>query len=353
MAQDVRLLSQKDHLHYDQFVAGHPEATVYHTRAWHALLEKSFRYEPCVLVAWRDGEIAGILPLALVTTYLGGRRLVSMPFSHHLRPLADGIDSLTALLEESKRLCQSERCGFVEIRSGELPPVSAGWAAAPGYVNTTMPIEKDETAQMSKLRANTRQQLIQGLRHPDLRIEHREDEPAMHCFASLMAATRRRKGSLTYPAVFYHELWRGFIVTGAAHLELAFVADRCIAAFLTFCHGVRAIYGYSASVEDADALRLRPVNVLMWRGINWARERGASEFDFGTSLPMQTSLIRFKEGWGGMTAPLMYYTWRRPGQRGRAVAQDGMAARLASHVLRRLPQPLFTRLTPYLLRQLG
>lgn len=52
-------------------------------------------------------------------------------------------------------------------------------------------------------------------------------------------------------------------------------------------------------MEDREALRQRPANLLMWRSLNWARERGAETFDFGTSLANQTGLIRFKEGWGG------------------------------------------------------
>jgi len=349
----VRRLGPGDHAAYDRFVGGRPEATIYHTRQWHELLADVFGYQPRVLVAAAGDEITGALPLALVDTGLGGRRLVSLPFSHRVALLGRDGPAAAALLDAVADLAMAERCRFVEIRSGDRPGAAASWADSTEYVVTTMALAPDEAVQMAGLRPNTRQQLAQGLRHPDLRLETRSDEDGVGRFARLIAATRRRKGSLTYPARFYQELRRRFIERGMAHLDLAFAGDRCIAGLLTFVHGQQAIYGYSGSVEDADDLRLRPINVLMWRGINWAREQGAREFDFGTSLPTQPGLIRFKEGWGGTSRPLPYQVWRRAGRRGRIVAQDGVTTRLASSVLRRLPQPLFTRLTPYLLRQVG
>jgi CelD/BcsL family acetyltransferase involved in cellulose biosynthesis len=194
---------------------------------------------------------------------------------------------------------------------------------------------------------------VQGLRQAHLRVERVTDAAALGRFASLIAITRRRKGSLTYPGAFYRSLARNLLEDGQALLELAFAGSRCIAGLLTFCHGTTAIYGYSGSVDDPDDLRLRPINVLLWRGMNWARDRGARTFDLGTSLPSQGGLVHFKEGWGGRTRPLTYYTWTPPGRRTRTVSQDGAMARLAAPILRRLPQPVFRCVTPYVLRELG
>jgi CelD/BcsL family acetyltransferase involved in cellulose biosynthesis len=91
-AMDVRPLGPADHQAYDRFVAASPGNTVYHARAWHELLRRCFGYEPRVLVAWQDGAIVGTLPLALVDTLTGGRRLVSLPFSHHVAPLLRSAD---------------------------------------------------------------------------------------------------------------------------------------------------------------------------------------------------------------------------------------------------------------------
>jgi lipid II:glycine glycyltransferase (peptidoglycan interpeptide bridge formation enzyme) len=220
-------------------------------------------------------------------------------------------------------------------------------------VTTVLGLERDAEAQMRRLRPATRQQLAQGLRNPGLVVDDRLDEPALRQFAALIASTRRRKGSLTYPWRFYSELRTAFVEPGFARIERAFLRGQCIAALLTFRVGRTAIYGYGAATGDQAALRARPMNVLMWRAIGWAREQGADVFDFGSSPASQEGLIHFKEGWGSVTEPLPYYVWDRGGGSGRSITQDGLAARLAARVLRHMPEPLFSRLTPYLLRQVG
>lgn len=349
----VALLKPEEANSYDRFIAGRPDATPYHTRTWLAALERSFRYRIRILVAWANNRMVGALPLARVDPLLGGRRVVSLPFSHRVPPLADDAACIVALLDETARLAAAEGCGFAEVRSGLLPVVPKGWTPVADFVCTSMLLAGEPEAQMRKLRANTRQQLVQGLAHPGLRVAALADKRGIEMFAALMAATRRRKGSLTYPKVFYEELERRLIRNDLARLELAFAGARCIAGLVTMAYGEHAVYGYSASTDDREMLRLRPLNVLMWRGILWAQARGARHFDFGTSLPDQTGLVRFKEGWGATTDPLMYYVWHDSRRTGARVAQSGKLANLASHVLRRLPLSLFARLTPYLLREVG
>ena len=347
----VSTLAPADQDDYDAFAATHPDATVYHTRSWLLLLRDAFGYSPLVLVA-RDegGRMLGALPAALVHTAFGGRRLVSLPFSHRVVPLAGDGAVRGALLAGALREAEAAACRFAELRTGPLAEPPAGVAEHAAYVRTSLELEKDPEAQLALLRENTRQQLRQGQSGGLVFREGRGPEDVAR-LARLLGTTRRRLGSLTYPAAFYRALADRLLAAGQARLDLAFAGERCVAALVTFCHGAQAIYAYSASLDERELLRLRPTNVLLWRGIAWAIERGARVFDLGTSLPGQEGLIFFKEGFGGRSAPLPYYRW--PKQASRGLEQGGRVARVAGALLRRLPQPLFDRLTPLLLRQVG
>jgi hypothetical protein len=239
----------------------------------------------------------------------------------------------------------------VELRTGALGDSPPALGEHVEYVGTVLELERDADAQMARLRDNTRQQLRQGLKAEGLAFREGRGPEDMAQLARLLGVTRRRLGSLTYPAAFYRGFAERLLEPGLARLDLAFAGERCVAALATFCHGSQAIYAYSASLDERELLRLRPTNVLLWRAITWAIERGARFFDLGTSLPEQEGLVFFKEGFGGRTAPLPYYRW--PQQATRGVAQGGRLARLAGALLKRLPQPLFDRLTPLLLRQVG
>lgn len=350
----VATLAAADEDAYDAFVAGHPAASVYHTRSWLSLLRDAFGYQPRILVA-RDGpgRLLGALPLALVRTPLGGRRLVSLPFSHRVAPLAEDEPGLTALLAGAVREAQQAGCRFAELRTGPLAHPPAELLEHGEYVSTSLELQRDPEAQLERLRDNTRQQLRQGLKQDELAFREGRGSEDVAQLQRLLGVSRRRLGSLSYPPAFYRALAERLLASGAARLDLAFSKERCVAALVTLCHGAQAIYGYGASLDEPALLRLRPNNVLLWRGIVWAIQRGARVFDMGTSLPSQEGLVFFKEGYGGRTAPLPYYRWPKGGSASRGVSQGGRVARMAGEVLKRLPQPVFDRLAPFLLRQLG
>jgi CelD/BcsL family acetyltransferase involved in cellulose biosynthesis len=133
-------------------------------------------------------------------------------------------------------------------------------------------------------------------------------------------------------------------------VEVALLQGRPIATTVTLVRNRTAIYLYGGSLGDEAALRARPYNVLLFRALRFAREKGAAVLDLGTSLPTQTGLVRFKEGLGGTTDSLAYLAWPRAVER---PEQDGFMARVAGAVLARLPLPLFERLTPLILKQVG
>src|SRR2546422_1100934 len=62
--------------------------TFYHDPRWITGLAECFEYELCCLSASDGGRLVGGLALAAVPELLGGKRLVSFPFSFIPRPLA-------------------------------------------------------------------------------------------------------------------------------------------------------------------------------------------------------------------------------------------------------------------------
>ncbi|MBA2354753.1 MAG: hypothetical protein H0V80_08815, partial [Acidobacteria bacterium] len=114
---------------WDDLVARHPRASVFHSRGWLEALWRTYRYQPVVVTTSGPGPLENGLVLCRVRTWLA-RRLVSLPFSDHCDPLVDRPDDLAALLGYLRDEVDSKRSRSLEVRPrsaalGGLPAGSA------------------------------------------------------------------------------------------------------------------------------------------------------------------------------------------------------------------------------------
>jgi peptidoglycan pentaglycine glycine transferase (the first glycine) len=105
---------------------------------------------------------------------------------------------------------------------------------------------------------------------------------------------------------YYLRVWELFGTTGKIRLFLAEHSGRLLAGiFVSLCAG-EAIYLYGASSNEQR--QLMPNYLLQWEAIRWAKQEGASRYDFW-GIPdtdnddeAMAGVYRFKRGWGGHVA---------------------------------------------------
>src|ERR1700694_4232743 len=98
-----------------EFLARHPQASLFHTEEWLKALRLTYGYEPIVFTTSGGAELSNGVVFCEIQSWLTGRRLVSVPFSDHCQPLACGRDLQTIL--ESLRGYRSEgRWKYIEFR---------------------------------------------------------------------------------------------------------------------------------------------------------------------------------------------------------------------------------------------
>ncbi|MDQ2919055.1 MAG: hypothetical protein M3R10_04170, partial [Verrucomicrobiota bacterium] len=66
---------------WDDSIAKHSEATIFHTSAWANVLCDTYRHTPLYFRFSADSQIKALLPLMEVASPFTGRRGVSLPFS--------------------------------------------------------------------------------------------------------------------------------------------------------------------------------------------------------------------------------------------------------------------------------
>ncbi len=341
-ALTVTEASDADRTAWQDYVHRHPQATFFHRWAWRALMAEQWRHRPVYLMAWRGGEVCGVLPLAHMKTRLFGSQLVSLPFCVYGGPLASDADALLALDDHAVGVAQ--RCGAGHLEYRNLERQHPEWPGTELYVTFRKTINPDEETNMKaiprKQRAMVRKGIGNGL------TAGIEDADA---FFPIYADNVHRHGTPGMPRSWFRALQNAF----GADCDVLVVRDaagKSVSAVMSFWEGKIALPYYAGDYETARALAAN--DFKYWRLICLAAERGRTTFDFGRSK-IGTGPYDFKHNWGFEATPLAYEY--------RLISRNDVPQnnpnnpkyRLMIDTWRKLPRPLVNWLGPHIVRGLG
>src|ERR1700722_749402 len=102
---------------WNSFLERHPRSSVFHTVGWLAALKETYGYEPIALTTSPQGcDLRNGVVFCSVSSWLTGRRLVSIPFSDHCEPLVeDRVERSILFSDLEHRLCR-ENLDYIEVR---------------------------------------------------------------------------------------------------------------------------------------------------------------------------------------------------------------------------------------------
>lgn len=311
----------------------------YHEPAWIEGLAATLGYRTHILTAHRGEELVGGLALAEVPGLLGGRRLVSYPFSFVAGPLAKDPEAALSLADGARDLAQRIGARRVELKQlGDTAPLGAGFERSTRYSTYQVSTAGGEQGLWKRLhRTSTQQRIKKGEKAGVQVIEGRTEED-WAAMARLEEEVQRGHGVPAPPRKLFLGLCRDLQARGLADLYLARVPDGSIAAGYVMFTGQREwVYAFSAA-DPKYVGDFRPIHVILWAGLQRAAARGML-VDLGRTAPEQGSLAEFKQRWGAVSIPLAYDYW--PGVGGLAARRrDGGALSLVTAVWSRLPRPV-------------
>jgi len=346
----IRIISLTDDLSKDwsRFVEAQPEAMPYHSLDWIRLLERTYGYEPAHLMAVRDEQIVGILPALSLRGLRGSRRMVTLPFSHHVPPLAEDPDVRVALTSALLEKARIDRHGSACVHA----PVHE--IAHPDFHGVTRNLVS--ILDLANFRSNDRpwdastRRNLKRARTAGLDIQRAYDEKDFVAFYDLLLKTRRRQGSPVYPRSFV----MGLSKLPNARLYVAVKDETPLAGVLILVQGSKAVYAYGASGDDQAVLQLRPNDLLFATVIQILAAEGIKSLDFGTTPSWNANLIRFKEKWGCKSDPLEYSYWFADGSIPRPEdIRMSVVGRLASSLIKKLPLSVLGWISERSFRYLG
>jgi len=119
----------------------------------------------------------------------------------------------------------------------------------------------------------------------------------------LLQTTSERDRFAIHTLEYYSQVWRSFVPRGQVRLLLAEYNGQLLAGIFVGLMAKQAIYLYGASSNEQR--HLMPNYLLQWEAIRWAKQEGATQYDFW-GIPetddeheAMAGVYRFKSGWGG------------------------------------------------------
>lgn len=329
---------------WEKFVASCPEATFFHKAGWRRVIEKSFGQRAYFLYAESAGEIQGVLPLIHVKSLLFGSGLISTAFTVGGGTAALNDAARHALDRHAQHLCGKLGAGYIEYRGVDYVP--EGWAHRNdlyySFCWDIAPKEEDNLKQIPrKQRAVVRKAL-----EADLGCDI---ETSVDNFFALFSASVHRLGTPVQSKKYFTNLLQEFGPDGCDILTIT-ANGQPMSSVLSFYFRDSVLPYFTGG---AIAARQYGANDLMyWRLMRRAYERGYKVFDFGRSKA-GTGPYSFKKNWGFTPTPITHAYYLPDGGDLPNTNPTNPKYELMIKAWRRMPLALANMIGPFIIRGIG
>lgn len=312
-ADRVRTLETSDDAAWEQFARKCPDATLYQTPRWCAFIADVFGHRAHHLVAERDSEISGVLPLFLAATPIVGKRLISLPYDVSSGgPLAKDVAAGLALVTEAIRLATERKVDYLELRvARDAPALDALGLIREDLVLTSILPLRGAEATWRAVSANNLESVRVASRRGVV-IKSAETLSDFLAFYDVYLRVFRDFGTPPYPRHYFIELHKRFRAEGAAQVLLASLNGRIVGGELCFFFGGTLVSKFIVALKEVIPLRAYPA--LYGATIDLGLQLGAHTLNWGASGKSQKGLIEFKRRWGSESSVGVRYSLavRRP-----------------------------------------
>jgi CelD/BcsL family acetyltransferase involved in cellulose biosynthesis len=292
---------------WDDLVACHPRASVFHQRNWLEALARTYGHQPLVFTSTPAGKpLRDGIVFCRVSSWITGTRLVSLPFADHCEPLLDEASESPEFMDCLRAKCDRNRWKYVEIRPFfEVPGAASGMPKSSSYWFHELDTRPSAEQLFRGLHKNSFQRKIRRAERERLSCEVGRSEQLVNEFYHLLLVTRRRHNLLPQPRKWFKNLVD--CMGDNIQIRVARKGDLPIAAVLSLHHGSSIVYKYGCS--DARFHNLGGIPFLFWKLIEESKASGAQRIDFGRSDLDKPGLITFKDRLGATRRLLTYYRY--------------------------------------------
>jgi len=328
--EETRRLNPLEQAGWDNLVRSHPGSSFFHGTAWARVLQEAYGYRPFYFAAFDAQRLLTLLPVMEVSSWLTGRRGISLPFTDEC-PLLSSYATIPSDLFEQVMACGRARgWRYWQGRGGRK---LFSWAPpSVTFFGHMLDLSMGEERLFAGLQSPVRRAIRKGEKEA-VTVEMAQSLEAVQSYYSLHCATRRRHGLPPQPFAWFRNIHRHVLAEKLGQVVLAKLGSRPVAGAVFFHLGDKALYKYGAS--DPAFPHLRGSNLVIWEAVKWYSRNGYRQLDFGRTSKTNDGLRRFKLGWG-TEEHLIEYLKYDLGKRAFVAEKDEAEGR-HNQLFRRLP----------------
>jgi hypothetical protein len=336
---------------WEDLVARHPKASVFHQRGWLEALARTYGYEPIVFTTSSPtAELKNGLVFCRVSSWLTGCRLVSLPFSDHCEPICDSAEEMNSLISYSQAVMERQGWQYLELRPinedfGQ-PGAGSGFRPAGNYFLHVIDLRPDLDDVFRSLNKDSVRRRIQRGEQAGLVEKCGTSPELLRDFYNLLITTRSRHHLPPPPYAWFQNIVQ--CLGNGLEIRAAYKDENPIAAILTLQFKKIGYFKYGCSDFRFNKFGATPW--LLWRAIAAAKSNGAIEFDLGRTQEDNAGLLAFKNHWVPHHTRLVYQ--RFPGTASLELA-DGWKLKTAKRVFSHMPDRLLAVTGKLLYRHIG
>ncbi len=325
-----------DPLVWDEFVEHHPLGTIYHHSSWQEVIKKTYGYQPLYHFLQEDSSgLQAAISSAFVKSRLTGNRIISYPFSDTCDPLVETSEQLDALLKALEKSRSELNARFVELRFAKANRFIDNYPSCPEYHSYHLALDEKPDTLLRTFHKSCIQRAIKKAKQQGLQIVTGKTEGDMKAFYRLHLTTRKKHGVPIQPYRFFRNLWNTLFPKNMLTLFLGGYHDKVIGGIVVLWFKDIAYFKFGAS--DYEFLHLRANQLLMWKAIQLAQERGCRIFDFGRTNCVNKGLAQYKTRWGTRKMALHYFIIPNV-RKSEALIESSSRHAISRKVITRMPE---------------
>ncbi len=344
LASNVSMVEPARETAWDEFIASHPNGWICLTTGWKRVLEGNFPHVKGCFLSMTDerGAIQAGLGLYSVSSWLTGRRLVSVPFATLSDPLVSTEDQWRALTDSAISMSKESKTDYLEIRTnnfnGKFPADRFG--VIDSYRHHSIPLDRDLDQIKKSFDRTCVRQRISRAEKSGVAVQPVSTEKDLREFYRLYLMSRKRIQRPPQPYPFIRSLWSHF-GPETVSVRLARYQKQYVGGIMLFRFRNRVSAEFLAI--DERFLAVSPGHLLFWEAIREAWNRKDRIFDFGRTAANNTPLMDYKNRWGTTVSGLPIYI--SPPERGPGIGgrDDSLKYRATRFLSERMPESLFVR----------
>lgn len=325
---------------WDAFVRSQQGWTHFHRYGWKRVIERVFGHDTQYACArCPNGELAGVLPLVRVRSFVFGDYLVSMPFLNYGGPLGED-EAVAELSRWARDRARKDGVELLELRSRR--PLNTDLEPSHRKIAVLLDLPDGDPELLwddlkSKVRSQVRRPRKEGI---DVHFGHDQIAPFFEVFSTHM----RNLGTPTQPRELFETIAGEFgddVWVGCAYHD-----------------GKPVACGYGLQWMDEFEMtwasdlfeyrKMAPNMLLYWKFMERCIEDGLSVFNFGRCTP-GSGTHRFKQQWGTRDQKLWWYQYAENGADATPSPEDDRWS-WGPRVWRKLPMPVANALGPMIVQ---